>query len=553
MARQQTPDRSVGELRGPDRTQGRGSVGTPEWTLQLIGHADLDETEMLSRFVAEGPESLTRLPGEYVLSIAGNGEQYLISSPFGVAQYYYAISGNRLVGADTMAGVLSEANLPWRWNWTAVADLMMFLHLLGTETLHPNVHRVPPGSTLHFRDGSLRTRSHHTWDAPERDPYTTPHDALKTLNESLARSCSGKPVLSLSGGFDSRVLLSGLLRQGIRPTLLTMGFELSTDVAIVRKIASDFSLPLLCVEIEHDDYFRYGPTIVRLTDGTKNAVDWHTFIYVAKAEIEPESTLVVGTCGEIARSFYLDRGIASLLSNSVPGSTWLFWKAKLVKWMTSRFPDDLTGAFRPELGREFDSEAQTRRLQRLVASSPGGLLEGLDRFYLEHRVPNFYGNGLRLYSATTRTRAPYLDLAWARAVRSLTRRWRLGSSWHRFAIGENCPELLEYPVESEVDRGYSQMHRRARPLYWVPPLRRKRSKRHSDLGRPDGYVHYTNYEDWFRGDPMLSLVRDHGELLGDLISQDALETILDRHQKRGDRLLLVAFLVAMGQLLPGVR
>ena len=151
---------------------------------------------------------------------------------------------------------------------------------------------------------------------------------MALLNRSVQRWCGEAPVLSLSGGFDSRTLLSSLLAQGLRPKLLTMGFENSTDMVIVRQIASSFDLPLLSVEIDHDDYFRYGERITRLTNGTKVALDWHTFIYPAKADLPAESTLLVGTCGEMARSFYLDKGIVSLLADlGAPLTTRLFWRA----------------------------------------------------------------------------------------------------------------------------------------------------------------------------------------------------------------------------------
>ena len=222
---------------------------------------------------------------------------------------------------------------------------------------------------------------------------------------------------------------------------------------------------------------------------------------------------------------------------------------------TSRlfYPPEVVRGLRPELAEALGVEGQADRAQRLADMTPGRLLDGLDRFYIEQKVFNFYGDGLRLYGDDARARLPFLDVGWAEAILALPRRWRLGSRWHRWAIAERFPRLLDYPVESEVDRDHSALHRTPRPLYWLPPLARKFSRRTTGLPRREGYVHYAGYEEWSRGDRLSSRLTARSELLSELIEEPALTALVRRHHEYGDRVMAIAYLTAMADWMANVR
>jgi hypothetical protein len=165
----------------------------------------------------------------------------------------------------------------------------------------------------------------------------------------------------------------------------------------------------------------------------------------------------------------------------------------------------------------------------MVGLCHGSFLAGLDRFYLEQRVRNFIGNGLRLYSETFSWRAPFLDLAWIRAAWNLKRSWKFGSNWHRFAINSNCPNLLNY-----TEQGISSiMSRRAKLFYWTG----RRNKQ--------PIVPYANYEDWYCGKDIVGFLRENINVVSDVIDPTLVEEIIVEHLLKKNRARAISFIISL--------
>ena len=155
--------------------------------------------------------------------------------------YFYTLQNGRFFHGDQINKILQHSGLSWQWNWTALGDLCQLENLTGNATLHPAIHRVPPGSILQFRDGAISLQS-TTYVDTIRKSSPDPDAAVEALNEAVATWAGPNPYLSLSGGFDSRVILSAMLSQGIKPHLITMGSSEATDVQVARRIATTFGL-----------------------------------------------------------------------------------------------------------------------------------------------------------------------------------------------------------------------------------------------------------------------------------------------------------------------
>jgi len=181
--------------------------------------------------------------------------------------YFYCQTGNTSAGIShgrKIIDIIRESSLNWKWNWQALGDLCQLENLTDNATLHPDIHRVPPGSVLQFKDRKLQIETRSAIDALKLQP-PNPLRAVDALNEEVARLAGDTPYLSLSGGFDSRVILSSLLKQGIKPHLITMGTDECSDVRVARTIASRYGLQHDLVRIELDDFLNHGTAISRLT------------------------------------------------------------------------------------------------------------------------------------------------------------------------------------------------------------------------------------------------------------------------------------------------
>jgi asparagine synthase (glutamine-hydrolysing) len=309
-----------------------------------------------------------------------------------------------------------------------------------------------------------------------------------------------------------------------------MGREEATDVQVARRMAQRFDLPHQLISLELDDVFAHAPTISSLTNGTKTAWHWHTFLYPLKAAIPAEATFFVGTLGELARSYYFDRGWLGRFASLAPDvALGRFWRMKL-----NRHPSFSAEELRhlvPPLAAELVAEGRERRAARLAGFCRGGFLEGLTRYYFEQRVPNFYANGIRMYRASSAWRSPFHDRRWIEAIWNLSDDWKLGSNWHRHAIARNCPELLTFPEENGFDR--RRMLPKAPPLYWTPPMRRAR------------YVSYDLSADWYRDPRMHAFLLEHAGRIDDLVDPELIGRILEAHRSGTDRTRTLAFLLTL--------
>ncbi|WP_216901282.1 asparagine synthase C-terminal domain-containing protein [Synechococcus sp. CCY 9618] len=498
--------------------------------LTCIGYCDSSEADLLGRFLRQGSRALAGTEGEYTLVIeSGGGDVTVITSPVGATHYFYTQQQGRLFHGDRVADILRRSGLAWQWNWQALGDLCQLENLTDNQTLHPEIHRVPPGSILHGSDGRLSLSSVATIDRIQPGP-ADPDAAVDALNNAMAGLAGETPYLSLSGGFDSRVILASMLHLGLRPHLITTGREEATDVQVARRMAQRFGLPHQLISLDLEEFFAHAPTISSLTNGTKPACHWHTYLYPLKAAIPSDATFFVGTLGEFARSYYFDRGWLGRLASLAPeAALGRFWRMKLARHPT--FLAEELGHLAPQLAAELAGEGSERRADRLSGFCHGEFLDGLTRYYFEQRVPNFYANGIAMYRASSAWRSPFHDRRWIETIWNLPDGWKLGSNWHRHAIARNCPELLAFPEENGFDR--HRMLTKAPPLYWTPPLRRAR------------YVSYDLSADWYRDPRMLAFLRQHTEVIGDLVDPALVGRILEAHAAGGDRTRSLAFLLTL--------
>ena len=499
-----------------------------QYQIKLFGYCALTQEEILNKFLQSGASELTSLTGEYIIVIENQDEAYLISSPYGVCQYYYTLQENQFFHDDTVIGVLKKSRLPWTWNWTALADLTLFDHLIENDTLHAQIHRVPRGSILHFKQGHLKTSS-LTWEELNPSFPAKAETALNQFNQAIKTWMGDKPVVSMSGGFDSRVILSGVLQQGGKPLLLTMGYDDTTDVIVSKKIASALGLDLELIQLDFADYFKHSQKIVSLTNGTKTIRHWHTYLYTYHASLDRNSKFFVGTNGEFVRATCydeLDKGILALKENLNPiPSLRKFWAS----FFTYLFKTEELQGLQPELSAQFNPENQEIRMHRIIDLCHHQFLSGMNRFYLEQRVRNFHGNGLKLYSENVDWRAPFLTKEWVSTTWNLPRGWKFGSNWHRFAIQKNYPRLLDFPEEGKSET----MPAKAPLFYWHP------SKKKYPV------VSYSRYPDWFQSEPAVEFIMDNFNVLEGLIDKNTLASIVKEHQQKKNRTYTMAFLLTM--------
>jgi asparagine synthetase B (glutamine-hydrolysing) len=496
--------------------------------VRLIGYCECDESQLVHRYLNGDPLELTALQGEYAIVLENDEETCIITSAYGMCQYYYTLFEGRFYHADSVLEVIRRSGRPWIWNWPAMGDFLSLNYLLGSDTLHREVVRVGPRSVVRFKDGTISVSSKNWADLHARRA-ATPAQSVETFNQSVARWATDNSVVSLSAGWDSRVILSSFLHMGFKPPVVTMGAADSTDVIVAKQIAQKFSLEHTVVALDVSQYLQHGTRIAAVTDGVKTAEHWHTFVYPYLAIRDTSTPMFIGALGDVwASTYYLDKGLVALYYH------WFARQAGIQRFAREAlhpvFRRDEAVRLAPALSTELGSEGCKRRRDRIVGLCYEDPLMGTNRFFLDHRCKNFHGHGLRLCNENASWRGPFLDRNWVADVMNLNVSWRLGHNWHRLALEKNCPHLLEFP---EQGKRSGRTLRRASWRYWL------RQERRIPI------VPFADYPSWFAGSLISEFIVDNASILSEWIDRELVCDIVRQHQARRDRTSAVALLLTM--------
>lgn len=496
--------------------------------LEVYGYCDLSRDTIKSFIQANDFSNLPRMGGEYTLVYKYKGEEGIITSMIGATQYFYYYDGLKFAHGKYVLDILAQLNLPWDWDWESVGDLCEQENLTQNRTMNKYVKRVPSGTILTFKD-KLRQRTTNFLDSLlVRDANAV--DAIDIFNAETSKLAGTKPILSLSGGFDSRVILSSMLKQNIFPIVVTLGKRDNSDMQVAQMIAKEFLLEHVRVELSLEDFLENAERIVTITNGSKPACHWHTYLYPKKASISKNQSFFVGTLGEFARNYYFDKGFLSLLNEFSPNfSQELFWRLKLSRHRT--FLPSESKYLCDQLREEISTEGVKRRAHRNSLLSSGDFLSGGSRYYLEQRVPNFYANGISMYNDSSSWRSPFHNTKWLEIIWNLCDQWKLGSNWHRLAIKRNFPRLLSFPEE----KGFSKrrMLSKAPPLYWLPAMQKSK------------YKSYDLSAGWYAEKRIHELILDNSSLLDDMLERRLCEAILNEHLMFQNRTRAISFLLTI--------
>jgi asparagine synthase (glutamine-hydrolysing) len=501
---------------------------TSDIQIKIFGYCEFDQEFLKEMFDSGKYNSIQEAKGEFTIVYISPREVQVITSNIGAMHYFYYFDGERFSHGQHVVDIVQEMKLNWKWDWISVGDLCELENLTENRTMHRDIKRIPPGTILRF-NGRLTLWSTTLIDTiKETDANAV--DAVDIFNDETSRWGSNNPYLSLSGGFDSRVILSAMLRKKIYPTLVTLGDNRSTDIQVAGKIANRFALDHKIVQLSLDDFFREGEHISYITNGSKSACHWHTYLYPQKVEVPKDQSFFVGTLGEFARCYYFDKGVLSILLDSFSGlAQEKFWELKLKRHRTFRTSE--YSLLSDDLKEELEEESIMMRARRNARLSKGNLLSGGCRYYLEQRVPNFYANGIRMYNSSTQWRSPFHSNEWLKTIWCLSDNWKLGSNWHRLAINRNFPELLNFPEEKGLNR--KRMLKKAPPLYWTPQVQRMK------------YQTYDLSESWYASNSIREYLMDNVTLIDDIAHKNLCDSILMEHKESKTRTRAISFLLTM--------
>jgi asparagine synthase (glutamine-hydrolysing) len=210
--------------------------------LEADGHrfATGCDTEVIAHLAEQcEPEELAnRLNGMFAFAVWDATRERLIlgRDRFGKKPLYYWSSGDTLVFASEIKGVLAHPNVPRELDFAAIPAYLTFGYVPTPQTFFAGVKSVPPGHVLTLEPGAPSWMVRY-WTPEHRDPranHSAPslQDAGAQLRRLLTEAVERRMVADvpigalLSGGVDSSAVVATMSRLSPgRVATFTIGFD----------------------------------------------------------------------------------------------------------------------------------------------------------------------------------------------------------------------------------------------------------------------------------------------------------------------------------------
>jgi len=222
--------------------------------LRARGHVfrtNTDTEAIVHLYEDLGSDCIARLRGMFALAIydARTRSLLLARDRLGKKPLHYALGRESLVFGSEIKSLLEAAPGLAEVNREGLLNYFYFGYIPDPQSAFRNIHKLPPGHLLEYRNGRLAVKRY--WDIPAygTQESISEEECLEELERRLQeavriRLMSDVPLgAMLSGGVDSSIVVGLMARASSRPVkTFTIGFDHSEfdEANYARKVAARF-------------------------------------------------------------------------------------------------------------------------------------------------------------------------------------------------------------------------------------------------------------------------------------------------------------------------
>lgn len=275
------------------------------------GFASGEEERLLAEYLAGGAERLARDLEGFFLLLIGDGrlrELIVITDLMG--------SRHGFVRELEQSAIVSTSLLPLVDLAPATPDprgcreFLLWGSAFEDRTLFREVRKLSPATIYRFKDGACREKRSY-WSMADLDPFRyRDRRAVEELGAAMIDAARRigrvfpRPICDLTGGYDSRAVVTAFLAAGVDFSTTVSGPPDSPDVRVARSLS-----PL--IRKSHwpiDDRFRLSFDEVRQalsrTGGLYDAVDYARIDRIHRPLSQRFDAGINGSYGELARGYW---------------------------------------------------------------------------------------------------------------------------------------------------------------------------------------------------------------------------------------------------------
>lgn len=447
-----------------------------------------------------GTGCLARLRGTFCVVILDGKTQTLILGNDALGSYplYWYADSRQFVFASELKSVLQGLESRPSLNPQAVADYLTFGFLVGNKTLDPGAQLLGPGSFLTYRwddrtcavEPYIRLDSlFHPWGGTEEE-Y---HEELRPLfNGAVHRSLKDdhRIGLALSGGLDSRTILSAATGGHDKLFTYTLGVKGCADEVIAAQLARLAKSEHVFGDLDGSylkDFVHHLKNMVNLTDGMYLTHGLTELLALRLVEQGGYDVLLRGHGAELAKGslawpLHTDAHIFQMKKKE----EFLPYILKRVNYISQHAP--LSELFMPDWWQQIEGEA-ARSLEVSLAQVDAVPADLCSYLYLVEHHRRFTIPSLELFRNYAEVQLPFVDYELLKVLWSGPSKWRDGTDIHRSIIGHNNMAMLKVRNSNTGAPGD------AGP--WVEACYDKMNSLFKRLNVP-GYRHYHAFDSWMQ-------------------------------------------------------
>jgi hypothetical protein len=178
------------------------------------------------------------------------------------------------------------------------------------RSLWADVQKIGPATVLTFDGSGVDEQTYWTFSEVDAEKLNL-EEAVEQTHHGLVEVLKALPdgdqplISDLTGGYDSRLLLAGLLDAG-RPFRTTVSGSTSDhpDVVVAGRIASEFGLQHQHVMSERVPSAEEFDAALRMTDGEYDAFDYARILHTHRLLSAGNRMSLNGSFGELARGYW---------------------------------------------------------------------------------------------------------------------------------------------------------------------------------------------------------------------------------------------------------
>jgi asparagine synthase (glutamine-hydrolysing) len=472
--------------------------------LKQLGEPPADDAAgiVAALYRKEGRKAARSLEGSFCAVVLDEaaGTIVLINDRLGSYPLYWFHAGDRFVFASELRAALKAHPRP-ELNPRAVADFLKYGFPFGDKTLAAGVDLLPSGSTLAYQwpAGTVSIEPYASiaelYRQADLDERAYQADVEQAFAGAMDRAVAGshRYGLSLSGGLDTRVMLSALDRLGRSEGVatFTLGGRGCADEVIANQLARMGKTRHTFVALDDHYLNDLQPTVSRmvsLTDGMYLSHGFTEMLALQGFEQSDAAVLLRGHGGELAKAstawpLHTDQRIFQMSSTT-----------EFITYMQGR----LTHVSRGDAAREVltdrwvDALGGSSAQQSMEESLSGVPLAPPDLcsyLYLKEYHRRVTVPSLEIFRNVAEVRMPLADVDFVQHVLQGPARWRDGVRIHQRLIAANSPKYLKVRNPNT-----------GAPAGAGPLQEAVLDKMNSVLRRLNvyGYRHYHSFDGWMR-------------------------------------------------------